>query len=43
MGLACEKFGLYKSSRFDVTLYGEHGANVCAKAWADKMQFYYEL
>ena len=39
----CTQYGLYRSGRFEVSVYGEKAAQTFAKAWAHKMQFFLNL
>ena len=39
----CSSRGLQKSMRFEVTLYGERGAAIMARAFCHKMSHFYEL
>ena len=39
----CVQYGMYRSGRFEVSLYGEHAAQTFARAWAHRMQFFLDL
>ena len=39
----CVQYGLYRSGRFEVSVYGEHAAQTFARAWAHRMQFFLDL
>ena len=39
----CIQYGMYRSGRFEVSLYGEQAARTFAQAWAHRMQFFLNL
>jgi hypothetical protein len=39
----CIQYGMHRSGRFEVSLYGEQAAQTFARAWAHRMQFFLDL
>lgn len=39
----CARYHLQSSARFDISLYGNGGALTCARFWAQKSAFFYQL
>jgi hypothetical protein len=39
----CDLYRLVNSARFDISVYGEHGASIMCEAWTHRMLYYYEM
>lgn len=41
--LWCDQYRIGHTARFDIGLYGERGSYMMAKAWASKVQYWYDI